>query len=193
MRLIHRGLSLVEVAIVLTLISVMMALSLPMLSTANARARSKLCQENLVEIGQVIVSHTQDTGRLPALHNLAPTQPGLSLPEFIEPRLHIPKVLFCPSDETQTSQALGTSYRWATAFNNQSPGALRNMLGQPMLADREAYHANAVQPINEVMVVEDDAGVRLAMIGEDPRDNAVKSRPDLYLNKKPKRPTHPNE
>ncbi len=194
-RLIHRGLSLIEITIVLTLISVMMALSLPMLSVANARARSELCQQNLIEIGQVIVGHAQDNDHLPTLYNLSPTQAGLSLPEFIEPRLHIPKVVFCPSDETETSQVLGTSYRWGMAFNDQKPGAMWGMVGQPLLADREAYHLSESQPVNEMVVIEDDTGIKLSLIGKDSKNSTPGKQPDLYFKKKqknPKNPQHPN-
>ena len=181
MRLFQRGLSLIEVTIVLTLISVMMALSLPMLSSANARARSELCQQNLVEIGQAIVSVTHESGRLPTLYNLAPEQTGQSLPELIEPLRLSPNIVFCPSDETEASQALGTSYRWGEAFNGQSPDAIQQVLGQRVLADREAYHPNAQQTINEMVVVQDDSGLHLSLVSEDPKLSTFANRSELYF------------
>ncbi|MFK7789025.1 MAG: type II secretion system protein [Phycisphaeraceae bacterium] len=187
MRQNHRGLSLIEITIVLTLISVMMALSLPMLSVANAKARSELCQQNLVEIGQTIASHAQDNNQLPTLYNLAPPQAGLSLPEFVEPRLNIPKITFCPSDETEASQLMGTSYRWGMAFNGVDTGNLQSLIGQRMLADREAFHNNAAQPTNEMVIVEDEAGLRLSLIGDNAPTNASNNQPNLYLKKKLKK------
>lgn len=199
MHLIHRGLSLLEIVIVLTLIAVMMALSLPMLNVANATARSELCQQNLIEIGQIIAGHTQDHGRLPTLHNLAPTQGGLSLPQFIEPRSNIPRVTFCPGDETDISQVMGTSYRWSMAFNDQDPSAIPTLLGQRMLADREAFHHNSVLPLNEMVIAEDEAGFRLSLIGENPQNSKTKNHRKIYLKEKkpkkqktPKQPNLPN-
>lgn len=183
MRLNHRGLSLIEVTIVLTLTSVMMALSLPMLSSANARARSELCRQNLVELGQVIVSNTHEYGRSPTLYNLTPKQGGLSLPELIEPLQLSPNIVFCPSDETEASQALGTSYRWDKAFNNRSLAAIHQLIGQRMLADREAYHSTAQQTINELIVEQDDSGLYLSFVGEDPALKASANSPGLYFKK----------
>lgn len=184
---VRRGLSLIEVLIVVTLIVTMMAMSLPMLSSANAKARSELCQQNLIEIGQTIASVTQAESKLPTLYPLEPMRDGLSLPELIATRAHTPQVAYCPSDETERSYVMGTSYRWTTGFNGLHPGELGTMLGQPILADREPYHAGSVLPINEVTVVEDEAGYRLSLLGEDARNNARNHKSTkLYLNKKPK-------
>lgn len=188
----RRGLSLVEMLIVVTLIATMMALSLPMLSNANAKARAELCRQNMYEIGQTVSSFTQDMGCLPTLHGLEPPQAGLSLPEFVEPRLNSHYVVFCPSDETDQSIVLGTSYRWNSTFNGKRPGEFDSLLGMPMLADREAFHAGPDLPTNELALVEDDAGYRLSQIGDDQRDEQGK-RKGLYLSKKPpKQPNHNN-
>lgn len=181
---IHRGLSLIEVIIVITLISAMMILSLPMLSSANARARSEFCQQNLVEISQTIASVTMEHGQLPTLYTLQPTLDGLSLPEFIEPRAHTPQVVFCPSDESERSHILGTSYQCSSSFNGLRPGELGTMLGQRMLADRDVYHASSEQPINEMSVTESDTGYHLSLITLDPQNNAPVIRPIVYLTEK---------
>lgn len=170
---------------VVTLIATMMALSLPMLSNANAKARSELCRQNLAEIGQTVASFTQDMNHLPTLHGLEPIQPGLSLPEFIEPRLHTPYVVFCPSDETEQSMVLGTSYQWDTAFNGLHAGELGTMVGLPMMADREAFHTGPDLPINEMMLLEDNEGYRLSLPGEDAQGEP--DRLSIYLKKKPKK------
>lgn len=180
----RRGLSLIELLIVVTLIATMMALSLPMLSSANAKARSELCRKNMAEIGQTVASFTQDMGCLPTLHGLDPAQAGLSLPEFVEPRLQSQYALFCPSDETEASVILGTSYQWASAFNGLRVGEFENVLGRPLLADRESFHTGPDLPINEMVLVEDDAGYRLTLLGEDPRSERA-YRQSLYLNEKP--------
>ena len=186
----HRGLSLIELMIVFALISVMMVLSLPMLSTANERARSELCQQNLVEITQTIVEHAEDTGRLPTMQNLQPIHAGMSLPEFIRLDQHTPNVLFCPSDDTENSQRFETSYQWTMTFNDKSPGELTQYLGQAILADREAYHQNAVQTINEMIVELDEDGLRLGLLRNESQGPSS-NRPAIYFkpkNNKPKKP-----
>lgn len=162
----------------------MMVLSLPMLSNANARARSELCQQNLVEIGQTVTHYARDTNYLPTISNLAPEVDGMSLPEFIGPRVQTTNVLFCPSDETETSQNLGTSYLWGEAFNGQKPGGIYALVGQRMLADRESYDPNSEKPINEIVVTEDGKGYYLSLVTEDPQANTPSSRPIVYLTEK---------
>lgn len=169
----YRGLSLVEVIIVLALIAVMMALSLPMLSTANAKARSQLCQQNLLEIGQVVIRYSSDTGVLPSITTLAPTRQGQSLPEFLSTQLHEPSVAFCPSDETEQSQVLGTSYLWSNRFNSQSIGQLPNLTGQPLLSDREPYHVAALLPANELVLSRDTTGLGLSILATNTQDHGT--------------------
>lgn len=147
---VRRGLSLIEVLIVAVLIAVLMALSLPMLSSANARARSELCQQNLTEIGQTIAVYTQEMKRLPVLDPQAPDGQGLTLPEFIEPQLHTPHVLFCPCDETEESQRLGTSYTWSSRLNGLGQDDLYRLFDQTLLQDREPFHTGSNPPINEL-------------------------------------------
>lgn len=177
--------------IVFTLISMMMVLSLPILSTANERARSELCQQNLIEISQIVVQYTQDTDRLPTIHNLQPIHEGISLPEFVRLQHHTPNVLFCPSDESDKSQLFETSYQWSSTFNGRAPGELTRHLGQRLLSDRETFHQNAEQFGNEIAIEQDQNGLRLGLL----RNHSLSedsNTPSIYFKpKKPKRPNHP--
>ncbi|MEM9346250.1 MAG: type II secretion system protein [Planctomycetota bacterium] len=148
----RRGLSLLEVLMVVTLITVMMVLSLPMISRANAKARCELCQQNLAEIGQTIASYTNDMNHMPTLTNDGPGQQGKTLSSFIEERLHSTHVLFCPSDHTESRQSLYTSYRWSPSFNGLKPGQLHDTIGRVMLADRAAYHPGPHNFSNELLL-----------------------------------------
>lgn len=161
----HRGLSLIEVLIVVTLITVMMVMSLPMLSNASDRARSELCQQNLVQIGKSIAGYTNDMNRLPTLHMVEPAETGLTLPEFVKPRLQAPHVVFCPSDETELSQTLGTSYQWSGTFNGLEPAQLDAKVGQVLLADREAFHIGPDIVANELTLQKDESGFRFTLAG----------------------------
>ncbi|MEO0476597.1 MAG: type II secretion system protein [Planctomycetota bacterium] len=166
MSLNRRGLSLLEVVMVVALISVLMALSLPMMSNANARARAELCQQNLIDLGQCICCYAEEHGKLPTLAPIEQTQHDQSLPEFIETRLQTPGVLFCPSDETAKSQTLGTSYRWSTEFNGMRADQLPGLIGQTLLADREDYHACPSTPANELILVDTGLGLHMSLFGE---------------------------
>ncbi|MFN3167438.1 MAG: Tfp pilus assembly protein FimT/FimU [Phycisphaeraceae bacterium] len=166
-----RGLSLIELVMVFALVAVLMALSLPMLSHANAEARSVVCRQNLAEIGGAVNGHLRDYGMLPRLAELPPHEPGMSLPELVGPRLQTPNVTFCPSDETERSQVLGTSYRWATAFNALKATELDRALDQPILHDRETYHAGTEIGVNELMLKQHRGGLRFVVTGS-PEEHA---------------------
>lgn len=165
--LTHRGLSLIEVLIVVTLIAVMMALSLPMLSTANAEARSAVCRQNLADMALAVSSYTNDLGHLPSLHALPPEYQGQSLPEWIAHRVSTPYAVFCPSDETEASQTLGTSYRWNSAYNGLKLSELSKTLHQPLLSDRDAYHIGSATAMNEVVLSRDESGYLFTVPGGD--------------------------
>jgi prepilin-type N-terminal cleavage/methylation domain-containing protein len=184
---IRRGLSLIEVVIVIALISVLMVLSLPMMSNANARARAELCQQNLIEMGQSISSYAQDTESLPTLYAIEPIHPGLSLSEFINSRMHTPQVVYCPSDETEKSHTLGTSYQWSSAFNGLPVNQLTNLVGQRMLGDREAFHLGSGMQMNELSLGQSDAGLHLSLVGID-YSGETTDTPDIVLTRKSRNP-----
>lgn len=147
-----RGLSLLEVVIVVALISVLMALSLPMLSHGNAEARSALCRQNLSDMGGAVTSYLNDQGKLPDIVPLPAHEQGLSLPELVKPRLQTPNAVFCPSDETQRSHLLGTSYQWSTMCNGKSRASLSQAVGQPLITDRDAFHSGVGVSSNELII-----------------------------------------
>lgn len=160
-----RGLSLIEMLLVVGMISVMMALSLPMLTHANAEARSTVCRENLFEIGTAITDYIHERGELPRLVDLPTHRTGTALPELMTTRAHTPNVLFCPSDETDQSQLAGTSYRWAFAMNGMKVSELSKAIGQPVLRDREPFHQGMTLATNELVVQRDAAFLKFVVTG----------------------------
>lgn len=163
----ERGLSLIEVIIVVSLITVLMAMSLPMLSHANAEARSVVCRQNLAEIGTAVTGYMRDYGRLPKLVELPPHQPGTSLPELISQRLQTPSIAYCPSDETDRSQLLGTSYHWATAYNGMELTSLERALDQPLLNDRENFHQGTNLASNELVLKRFEGQYQFTVTGSE--------------------------
>ena len=169
----QRGLNLIEVAIVVALIAVLMAVSLPMLSRANGEARAAVCRQNLADIGIAITAHIHDHGKLPELAELPPHQPGMSLPELVTPRLKTPNVLFCPSDETDKSQSLGTSYRWTEAHNGIEAAHFEQLVDQPVLADREAFHQGIVLGINQLVLKRNQDRVQFVILGGAEHESVI--------------------
>ena len=161
---------------VLAMIAALMAISLPMLNHANAQARSAVCQQNLVEIGNSVSVYVLDHGQLPQLFELPPHEPGMSLPELVGQRLQSDNVTFCPSDETERSHVLGTSYHWSTSYNSMPLSSLNRAVDQTLVSDREAFHQGAETQINELVLRQKDGQFRFIVTGS-PEDAVNNNKP----------------
>ena len=169
--------------IVVALIGVLMAFSLPMLTQANEQARSTVCRQNLADIGEAVSAYATDQQHMPTVVQMPPHHEGLSLPELLHSRLHTPNALMCPSDETEDSQLLGTSYRWSPGFNGIAVAELERMRGRPLLSDREAYHASAELPSNELVIQRHGNRYQFVVTGHDaqPQSSDHPSQPPERL------------
>ncbi len=65
----RRGLTLIEILVVITVIGLLVALLLPAVQSARETARRTICGDNLRQIGLAIQSHENERGVLPALYN----------------------------------------------------------------------------------------------------------------------------
>jgi hypothetical protein len=137
---------------VIVLIAVLMALSLPMLSSANDRARSEVCRDNLIELGRSVADYAYENEVMPTLSLQSNAREGFSIPRFVDAMGTSPYVVFCPSDESDRSKQLGTSYRWAERFNGKAVGALAPLIGQSMLFERKAFHPTSLEQPNALQL-----------------------------------------
>jgi len=67
-------------------------------------------------------------------------------------RQHAPNAVSCPGDETERSQLLGTSYRWAAAYNGIKYKDLRRAVDKPLLTDRDTFHTGSDFASNELLL-----------------------------------------
>ena len=137
----HRGLSLIEVLIVLCLITVLAVVSLPMLTRASGEARSTACRANLVTLGQYLETYHDSNGRLPALMNR--DSAALDVPT-LDALFSVPNtenaIFRCPGDDREMFARSGTSYRWYTPWDNQPLLRQPAPLQPPILSDKAPFH-----------------------------------------------------
>ncbi|MGD0092431.1 MAG: DUF1559 domain-containing protein [Planctomycetota bacterium] len=148
-RINRLGFTLVELLVVISILIILAALLLPVLSRARAEARRVQCKSNLSQLAKAVQMYVIDNqGRYPA----AASRPSLdnSLPSFSQlllPYCHDPRVLCCPADNQGFYQQEGSSYEWNAVLNGRvQDGRLEQILGPsrtPMLYDYENFHATS--------------------------------------------------
>lgn len=150
----YRGLSLIEVAIVICLIAVLALVSLPMLTRANGEARSTACRANLTTLGEQLEYHLDARGELPALLN----RDGLDLDvPTIDQILGVGSparaALQCPSDDEGFYERSGTSYQWFAVWDRLTRYAPEPDPLTPLLADKAPFHTEQHHPYNALFPI----------------------------------------
>lgn len=146
--------TLIELLVVISIIAVLAALLLPVLSKGKEAGRSAVCISNLHQIGialQVYVD--QNNNRLPFMRdrsmdtNAPPTNALPSVDVVLRSELGNTNVLRCPSDIQEIFEKSGSSYSWNSLLNGQSADNFK-VLGMnfdphaiPIFFDKQNFHA----------------------------------------------------
>jgi prepilin-type N-terminal cleavage/methylation domain-containing protein/prepilin-type processing-associated H-X9-DG protein len=146
--------SLIELLIVIAIIGILAALSLPVLNRAQESGRSTACVSNLHQIGLALQMYVdQNNNTLPFMYD-APLDTNVmatnNLPNVdivLKNELGNTNVLRCPSDFGGIFQLTGSSYGWNSLLNGQNANHLVvmgmnfNPHAIPVFFDKENFHA----------------------------------------------------
>jgi prepilin-type processing-associated H-X9-DG protein/prepilin-type N-terminal cleavage/methylation domain-containing protein len=144
--------TLVELLVVISIIVLLAALLLPVLSKAKESSRSAACLSNLHQIGIALQLYAQDNhNQLPLLGNLGatnnPSATNLPLVNMaLSNYVGAPQVFRCPSDQQKIFENTGSSFWWNTFLNGQDSDHLSigpmefDPHNIPLLFDKEAFH-----------------------------------------------------
>lgn len=143
----NRGMTLVEVLVVITIIATLAGISVPLATSYIGNAREAACLNNLRALGVGLEGYLLDNG------NIMPTlkmgrsskfDEGPVLETVLLPYIRTPEAFRCPADKTEFAKS-GSSYLWVflvngvpadmlTVFSMTSPEKI------PLITDKEAWH-----------------------------------------------------
>jgi prepilin-type N-terminal cleavage/methylation domain-containing protein len=149
-----RAFTLIEMLVVISIIGILAALLLPVLSRGKENARSAVCLGNLHQIGIALQLYTSDNrNRLPAMFdwstNAADNTNGPPLNQVLFSYAGASGVFRCPSDNLGLFVLTGSSYSWNALLNGQDADHLRllamnfNQSQIPLMFDKEDFHRAA--------------------------------------------------
>jgi prepilin-type N-terminal cleavage/methylation domain-containing protein len=117
-----KGFTLIELLVVIGILTILIAILVPVISRAQAASRSTTCLMSLRQIGNAFKLYAQDNKMtLPD-----PGSVGYSWEQLLEPYYHAP--FKCPSDE-EIFPSVGSSYDW-----RDTPDAETTLAGMPLAA-----------------------------------------------------------
>jgi len=119
----HKGFTLVELLIVIAIITLLMAIAMPIMTRAREKARQTACMVNLHNIHMAIRMYRIDEGAYPGPYDPVSGRGGMNAlyPQYLESR----NALICPSDRNNAQSyvkayanllsASGNMYYWQDA------------------------------------------------------------------------------
>jgi len=149
----RRGFTLVELLVVVSIISLLMGILMPVLGKVRKNGRRTACLAQLHNIGmamRIYVSENNDT--MPVAAQLPSTEPNLPcITDVLLPYLKVRKVMRCPADRDNYFETEGTSYEYPHYLRGRRVDS--TFLGKhwgeantPVLFDFGPFHNKAGQP-----------------------------------------------
>ncbi|MEM6551528.1 MAG: prepilin-type N-terminal cleavage/methylation domain-containing protein [Planctomycetota bacterium] len=187
----RRAFSLIELLVVLLILSVLIAIAVPVYRSTRDAARSAACLSNLRQIGIALNAYLTTTyGQLPTLNNRATlTDPGPALDTLFAPPAFpeiTPDLHRCPADLSGIHTTTGTSYFWNFTLDGQSVDTLFSIAGGPtptaissipVLSDKEGFHPNLDDRIN-ILYADGHAANNLSFLDDLPNNTDPPPVPD---------------
>lgn len=142
------GFSLIELLVVVTIVALLAAISLPVIRRTRLAARTTACLSNMRQIGVLVNSYlVHSNGVLPSLQNRE--SKGVPLPAMDNTLILEGEgagIFRCPADDKAVFETSGSSYFWNFTVNGQKIESLFSIIGGsdaarvPLVSDKEGWH-----------------------------------------------------
>lgn len=153
----ERGLTLIEIFIVIGVIGLIAAILFPSVERIKASAKSNQCVGKLREIGVAINTYFIDHGTtfptmVAARESREDVEPAIDtvLLEYVTDE----EIFKCPADHEGIFEKSGSSYFWNSLINGQKLGNMdllgltRAEAGIPLVSDKENFHKHVGDEVN---------------------------------------------
>jgi prepilin-type N-terminal cleavage/methylation domain-containing protein/prepilin-type processing-associated H-X9-DG protein len=161
-----RGFTLVELLVVITVIALLVAIAVPVVSRLRGNGQSTKCLSNLRQLGVALNAYLADhDGTMPTLAagRASSEQDAQTIDTVLLDYAGDRAVFRCPSDPAEWKRS-GTSYYWDPALNGQRAAALNFLdltqatTGIPVLSDKEGWHSSGGGPKVNILYADGHAG-----------------------------------
>ncbi len=141
----RRAFTIVELLVVMAVIGVLIALTLPAMGMIRAQSRNTVCLSNLRQIFLPLRAYSDSIGGLmpmcAMLPAVGPNGPEGGLPQLLSPQVNVTsEIWLCPLDEDPESLATGTSFLYVPGLLRYTPEVqsqvVRTVLSQPNMTDK---------------------------------------------------------
>lgn len=151
-----RGFTLIELLVVISIIVLLIAIVVPVMSMTRRAALTTQCLSNLRQIGVLVNVYLIDSnGFLPTMQNRASINEPLPAMDTVLVGPSDSKDIFqCPADEAEIWASSGSSYFWNFTVNGQNIDQLDALIGGsdpssvPLVLDKEGFHLDLPDKVN---------------------------------------------
>lgn len=172
----HAAFTLLELLVVISIVAVLAALSMPVYARVTQAARAAACMSNLRQLGAALQLYLNEhNATMPTMlaARADKSEAGSAIDNTLDVYAPNPEVFACPADTKNLAASTGTSYYWNSLLNGQSLASLHLLTVTtehsyiPVLSDKDSFHPYEPNKVN-MLYADGHASVELRFRADAP-------------------------